>query len=82
VLADIGRNDGVAVGHFLEHVEDVLHLQAALYLVVERVLGFVAIKVLEPVAGVKFANVLGQFFNELTRVAMAIMITLDHSAEL
>jgi hypothetical protein len=62
VLTHVGGDDGFAFGELVELVDDLLHAQAALLFVAERVFLFVAVEVREPVFG-------GQFFDERQEVA-------------
>ena len=51
VLANVGRNDRFPFGLFVQLVNDLLHLQAALLLECKREFGFVALHFGQPLLG-------------------------------
>jgi hypothetical protein len=56
VLADVGGDDRLAAGELIEFVDHLLHAQAALLLVGERVFLLVAVQLGEPLGGVERAD--------------------------
>ncbi len=78
MLANVGYNNGFAVGKFIKLVDDVLHFETALPFEFEREFLFPAVEFLEPLGGVQFGHMRHEFIDNLEGIADAVDVGLNH----
>ncbi len=82
MLTHVGCDDGAALRHGVQLIQNMLHLEAALLLVLQRILLLVAVQVLDPLGGVKLRDMLHQLVENEPRIADAPVMHADHLVDL
>jgi len=67
----IGGNDGAAFRHGVQLVQNMLHLQSALLLILQRILFLITVQVLDPIRSVKLRDMFYEFLENEPCIADA-----------